>query len=418
MSSTSVTALRSAPGVGFREFVALMAALMAVNALGVDSMLAALPDMADSLGIGQENQRQWIIASYMLGFGATQLIVGPLGDRFGRRPVLLIGLLCYVGTSLFASLATSFEIMILARTLQGMAASATRVLVVAMVRDCYSGRQMARVMSLTFIVFLAVPMIAPTAGQLILFVAPWPAIFVMLAALAGMVALWISFRLGETLRPEYRRSIDPFHLLAAARLVLVDRFSLGYTLGLTMSFGAMVGFINSAQQLLGESFGAAELFPLVFAVVAGGMAIASFINSRVVLRLGSRFVSHGAMLAYIALCALHLVSLLVVGDSLLSFTVFQFAIMLCSGLLGANFGAMAMENMGEIAGTASSIQGTISTLGGTLIGIAIGQSFNGTAFPLVTGYFLCSLGILGAVLYAERGRLFRPHHAAPVPPSQ
>jgi MFS transporter, DHA1 family, multidrug resistance protein len=185
-----------------------------------------------------------------------------------------------------------------------------------------------------------------------------------------------------------------------------------------MSFGGMIGFLNSAQQLFSETFNQPHRFPLFFALIAVGTALAQFLNSRVVMRLGSRLVAHSAMLAFIALNAIHLLSTYMMGDNLISFVLFQCAIMFFSGLGGANFGAMAMETMGAIAGTASSIQGTISTLGGAAIGIAIGQSFDGSSFPLAAGYFLSSLGMLAAVLYAERGELFRPHHAPPVGQNQ
>jgi len=412
LATTSALTERRAV-VGFREFVCLMAALMACNALGIDIMLPALPEIARSLGLTAQNQRQWIVASYMLGFGVTHLVFGPLSDRFGRRPITLIGLGLYVATSIFASLATSFAIMIVARTLQGMAAACMRVLSVAMIRDCYSGRQMAQVMSLSFIVFMAVPMLAPSFGQLILLVAPWQTIFHILAAFAAIVAIWLSLRMGETLHPEYRRPSGIGDLVAAARTVLTDRCSLGYALAMTMSFGAMIGFISSAQQLFAEQFHEPDRFPQIFAFVAGGMALAQFVNSRIVLRLGSRLVAHSALLAYMALSAIHLLKIHLIGDSLISFALFQFLIMFCGGLLGSNFSAMAMESMGAIAGTASSIQGAISTLGGAAIGIIVGQNFDGTAVPVVAGYFLSSLGMLAFVLYAERGKLFRPHHAAP-----
>lgn len=407
---TKPTANKVGATTGFREFVCIVAMLMAINALGIDTMLPALPAIASALNLSSVNQAQWVISAYIVGFGATQFIYGPLADRFGRRPLILICLALYLTTSLLASFATSFEVMIAARVVQGIGAACTRVLAVAIVRDRYSGREMARVMSLSFLVFLAVPMLAPSIGQLILLVAPWHAIFLFLAGFAALVLLWIAMRLPETLHPEYRRAINLREIGKAMRTVVTDRTSIGYTLALTMSFGAMVGFINSAQQVFGGVFNEAERFPLLFAFIAGGMAVASILNSRIVMRVGSRRVSHAALILYIILCAIHLVTIETLGDTLVSFAIFQFAIMFCSGLLGSNFGAMAMEPMGAIAGTAASVQGTISTLGGAIIGILIGQSFDGTAVPVVAGYFLCSLGVLAMVLFAEKGRLFRPHH--------
>jgi DHA1 family bicyclomycin/chloramphenicol resistance-like MFS transporter len=415
MHSPTQPVTGSRPPIGFREFVALMAALMSINALGIDTMLPALPDIARDLGMTTENQRQWVITSYLIGFGLAQLLYGPVADRFGRRPVMLAGLLLYTATSVIASFADTFPTLIVARTLQGMAAAASRVLVISMVRDCYSGRQMARVMSLTFIVFLAAPILAPSIGQLILIFAPWEAIFHGLGLFAAVLAIWLVLRLGETLHPEYRRSIDVREIAAAARLVFTNRHSLGYTLALSMTFGAMIGFVTSAQQLFTDVFDAPNSFPLIFAFIAGAMGVASYVNSRIVMRLGSRRVSHAALLGYIVMNAIHLISIEIFGDSLLSFALFQFAIMFCSGLVGSNFGAMAMDPMGAIAGTASSVQGTISTLIAAAIGIVVGQSFDGSAVPIVLGFFIGGIGALIAVLYAERGKLFRSQHVAPTP---
>ncbi|MCE7796596.1 multidrug effflux MFS transporter [Sphingobium sufflavum] len=405
---------RGGVAIGFREFVCIVAMLMAINALGIDTMLPALPAIATALNLSSVNQAQWVVSAYMIGFGATQFIYGPLADRFGRRRLIILCLGLYATTSLLASFAASFEVMIAARMMQGVAAACTRVLAVAIVRDRYSGREMARVMSLSFLVFLAVPMLAPSIGQLILLVAPWHAIFLFLGGFAIFVLGWVSLRLPETLHPEYRRAIRLKQIGAAMRTVVTNRTSIGYTLALTLSFGAMVGFINSAQQVFG-AFGEAEHFPILFAFIAGGMAFASILNSRIVMRVGSRRVSHTALILFISLCAIHLAATLIFGDNLVSFSLFQFAAMFCSGLLGSNFGAMAMEPMGEIAGTAASVQGTISTLGGAIIGIIVGQNFDGTVVPVVAGYFLCSLGILAMVLFAENGRLFRPHHEVRVP---
>ncbi|MFT3965813.1 MAG: multidrug effflux MFS transporter [Sphingobium sp.] len=411
-TSSSATA---GGGIPFREFVALVAALMAINALGIDSMLPALPHIAHSLGLATENQQQWVVSAYIIGMGASQILFGPLADRYGRRAPVLFCLVLYAVMSLFASVASSFAMMIVARVLQGMGAAGTRVISVAMVRDRYEGREMARVMSLAFIVFLAVPMLAPAVGSLVMLVAPWRSIFHVLAGFAAFVAIWMILRVPETLHPEYRRPIEMGKLAEGIRTVITNRTSIGYTAALTLSFGGMVGFINSAQQIFSVTFhGSADRFPLFFALVAGGMAVASFANSQIVMRLGTRRVSHSALLLFIALTGIHLVTTVLIGENLVSFTLFQCAMLFCAGLMGSNFGAMAMEPMGAIAGTASSVQGMLSTLFGALIGVAIGQSFNGSTTPLVTGYFLCSLGILCAVLHAENGRLFRPHHSDPV----
>lgn len=396
--------------MGFREFIGLMAALMAINALGIDTMLPALPQMAASLGITEDNQRQWIIAAYLFGFGAAQLFYGPLADRFGRRPVLLGSLGLFALMSVAATLAHDFDTIIITRTLQGVAAASSRVLTISIVRDCYEGRKMARVMSLTFIVFLAVPILAPSIGQLIMLAAPWHWIFHALAAYAVLILVWAALRLPETLHPEDRQRIAVRELAAAARRVLTDRTSLGYTIASALLFGSLLGFINSAQQIFTDVFDAASYFTLVFAGVAGFMGLASFLNSRIVERLGTRRVSHAALLAMIAVSAVHVVVAASGAETLASFAAFQAATMFCFGLAGSNFGAMAMEPVGHIAGTASSIQGFISTVCAAAIGLVIGQSYNHTTVPVAAGYLILALLSLAAVLFTERGRLFLPRH--------
>src|SRR3546814_67114 len=277
--------------IGFREFVGIVAALMALNALAIDVMLPALPEIGEALNIVEENQRQWIITSYLLGFGSAQLVWGTLADRFGRRPILLVCLSSYVLFSAASAFADSFALMMVARVLQGIAAAAARVLAVSIVRDRYSGRQMARVMSLSFIVFLGVPILAPSIGQLILLIAPWRWIFGILGGTGMIVLIWTAWRLPETLHPEYRLPITPQRWFGAWRMVIGQCMSIGYTVALALLVGSLFGFINSAQQIFFDVFHQPKLFTLVFAGVAGSMAIASFVNSHIVERLGTRMVS-------------------------------------------------------------------------------------------------------------------------------
>lgn len=398
------TALHTA--MGFKQFVAMIAALMATNALAIDSMLPALGKIGVSLGLAAANERQWIVTAYLLGFGAAQIIYGTLADRYGRRPVVFLALSVYIAASLAAAFAHSFELMMIARVVQGLGAAGTRVLAVSIVRDCYAGRRMARVMSLSFLVFLGVPVLAPSIGQLIMLIAPWRAIFVALAMFAAAVMLWIGYKLPETLHPADRRPIEIASIIAAARTTISNRFSLGYTLAMTLVIGGMFGFINSAQQVFSQVFHEARLFTLIFALIAGSIAVASLINARLVNRLGSRMISHIALLGFIAVAFLHAAIALHGDETLWSFTILQAAMMFCFGLMVGNFGAMAMAPLGHIAGSAASIQGFVSTVSAALIGFFIGQNFNGTVIPLTLGFALCSLGALGFVLLAESGHLF------------
>jgi len=395
------------PGVGFVEFVALMAGMMAINGLAIDSMLPALPAIGDELGLAFENQRQWIITAYLLGFGAFQIVYGPLADRFGRRPILLFGIGTYALFSLLAAFSTSFEFMMLTRVVQGVGSAASRVLVIAIVRDCYSGRQMAKVMSLSMIVFLTVPILAPSIGQAIMLIATWHWIFAGLAIFAALLLVWAFIRLPETLHPEDRLPIEVGRIAQAFRTVLTNRIAVGYMLAMTLVLGALFGFINSAQQVFVDVFDEPGRFTFIFALIALSIAAASFVNSRVVEKLGTRRVSHSALIGFAFFAGVNLITALTGHQTLTSFAILQAATMFCFGLTGPNFGAMAMEPVGHVAGTASSIQGFVTTLGGAIIGFLIGQQFNGTTVPMLAGYV--GLGTLAiVVVWIAEGRLFQP----------
>ena len=399
-------------GPGFPEFVCLIAMMMALNALAIDAMLPALPAIGTALGVVTENSRQWVITAYLLGFGVAQIIYGPLADRYGRKPILMVGLSLYVLFSALAAFAPTFETLILARVCTGVGAAAMRVLAVSIVRDRYSGRTMARVMSLSFLVFLGVPILAPTLGQLILNVGPWPWIFGVLAVAGGAFMLWSAIRLPETLRLEDRLPIRVDRIIAAFREALTNRRSMGYTLAMTAITGSLFGFINSSQQIFFDVFDEPALFTTFFGLMAGGVAIASLLNARLVERLGSRLISHTALLGFIVIGLTHSVVTLSGHETIWTFAVLQGLTMFCFGLIAGNFGAMAMEPMGHIAGTASSAQGFISTTAGSTLGFLIGQQFNGSVAPLALGVTGCGILALTAVLFAERGRLFSAHSPA------
>ncbi|WP_271084930.1 multidrug effflux MFS transporter [Brevundimonas sp. NIBR11] len=405
----------AAKGPGFPEFVCMIALMMALNALAIDSMLPALPDIGNALGVANENSRQWVITAYLLGFGAMQIAYGPLSDRFGRKPILMIGVGLYVAFSLVAMLAPTFETLILARVGQGLGSAATRVLAVSIVRDRFSGRTMARVMSLSFLVFLGVPIIAPSLGQVILLVAPWEAIFGVLAFAGVALMIWAGLRLPETLHPQDRLPIEARRIALAFREALTNRTSIGYTLAMTAITGALFAFINSSQQIFFDVFEAPALFTTVFALIAGGIALASITNAKLVEKLGSRMIGHTALLGFISFGAIHLMVCLSGHETIWTFGILQACTMFCFGLLAGNFGAMAMEPMGHIAGTASSAQGFISTIVGSLIGFAIGQAFNGTVVPMTAGITACGIAALLFVLLAERGRLFVARNRVPAP---
>jgi len=415
MTSTPTTTAAAQKGPGFAEFVCLIAVMMAMNALAIDAMLPALPHIGEDLGVVNENTRQWVITAYLLGFGGAQLFYGPLADRFGRRPILFIGIGLYVGFSILAAFAHSFEWLILSRIGMGLGSAATRVLAVSIVRDRYSGRTMARVMSLSFLVFLGVPILAPTVGQLIMLVAPWRWIFGFFALFGGSFLLWAALRLPETLHPEDRMPINVQRIAGAFGQALSSRIGMGYTLAMTAISGALFAFINSSQQIFFDVFKSPGLFTTVFAMVAGGIALASVLNSRMVERLGSRLIAHTALFGFIGFSLLHAAIAYAGHDSLWVFAALQACKMFCFGFIAGNFGSMAMEPMGHIAGTAASAQGFISTIGGALLGFWIGQHFDGTTVPMTVGFAALGVVALLLVLVAEKGRLFKAHHLRPMP---
>ncbi len=409
---------------GHREMTALLAGLMALNAFAIDAMIPALPAIGESLAVSQANHRQLVVVAYMIGFGSTQLVWGPLADRFGRKPVLAVGIALYAGFALLCAIAGSFALLIAARVLQGASAAVTRVLVVAMVRDLFEGEAMARMMSLVFMVFMLVPVLAPSIGQGILLFAPWRAIFLVLAGYGLAMLAWSWLRLPETLRPEYRRSLAWRDIAGAAWATIREPQSRGYTLALTITFGGLVAYISSVQQFVFAAAGAPNAIGLVFAAVAAPMALASWANSRVVGRFGLRLVGHGGAVAFALVTAVHALIGATGGETLVLFVVFQGLAMACFAFTSSNIGTLAMEHMGPIAGTASSVQGVVGTIGGAVIGLLIGQAFDGTAQPFLWGTAACAAVSLGIVLLTEPKRLFagvdpkngtQPIHPAPPP---
>ncbi|MBM3927205.1 MAG: multidrug effflux MFS transporter [Sphingomonadales bacterium] len=394
--------------IPFAEFVALVAALMALTALGIDSMLPALPAIAADLGVTQDNQRQFVVTAFMVGFAFAMLVYGPATDRFGRRPVLVVALVGYVVTNLLAAISGSFVLLLAARAASGAMVAGARTVTVALVRDCYAGRAMARVMSLAFIFFMAAPVLAPTFGQLVLLVGSWRWIFGGIAGVTLVILAWFLARMPETLAQEDRKPFTLGSLGTGAARIVKDRYALGYTLAATMLQGALFGFIGSIQQIVFDVFRVPNLLALVFASVAGTMAIGSFLNSRIVMKMGTRLISHTALLGFILFAAIHLGIALSGAETLANFIIVQALMMMCFGLATSNFSAMAMEHMGDIAGTAASLQGFVATLGAALIGAYIGQSYDGTTVPLYTGFTAMGVIALAIVLLAERGRLFRP----------
>ena len=351
-----------------------------------------------------------VLSIFLVGFGVGQFVMGPLSDRFGRRPILLGGMAVYCIASLLAIAAPSFETLLLARALQGLGTSATRVIATSIVRDCYAGRRMASVMSLAMMVFIAVPVVAPAFGQAVLLLTQWRGIFIVLM-LYGVVALiWSALRMPETLPMANGAGRSPFgEVLDAFRQTVTNRQTLGYALVAGGVLGSLFAFVFISQQVFTGIYQLGHYFPVAFAGVAVGTAIAGFVNSRLVGRLGMRVISHGALIGFVVIAATMLVAAKMQMLPLPLFMVLSVSMMFAFGLMIANFTALAMEPQGHIAGTAASLYGSITTLLGIGIGATIGQDYDGTLVPFATGFLLCTLAALAVVLVVEKGRLFQPH---------
>ena len=388
------------------EFIALMAALMALNALAIDVMLPALPYMGEALGVANENERQFVVSSYMLGMGIAVLAFGPLSDRFGRRAPLLVGMGIYIVAAIAAIFAPTFGALLLLRFIQGMGAASVRVITMSVVRDRYSGREMAEVMSLTFMVFMAIPIIAPGVGQILLLTGPWQTIFIFMGVLAAAFWLWTYKRLPETLALDKRRPLTLSGIATSFKIVFTNRPAISYGLAGMFLFGALFGFISSSQQIYVDIYGLGVYFPVAFAAMAGLMAVSSFTNSRIVRRLGMRRLSHGAMLSFTIFSGIWLALALAGFMPLWLFFPLLAVIMFSFGWASSNMNSLSMEPLGAVAGTASSVFGFIQTVGGALIGGYTGQHFDGTTVPAATGYFAMGVLALICILIAEKGKLF------------
>jgi MFS transporter, DHA1 family, multidrug resistance protein len=414
MSDTNAGALvssRHSP-MGFPEFVLIIASIMALNPLATDMMLPALSDIRAAFHIAAANRPQMVLSIYLVGFAAGQFVMGPVSDRFGRRPVLLGGMAVYCIASLFAIVAPSFQNLLLARALQGVGTSATRVIATSIVRDCYAGRRMASVMSLAMMVFIAVPMVAPAFGQAVMLVSEWRGIFIVLMVYGVLALVWSGLRLPETLPEQKRESLAIGAVLSAFRQTVTNRQTLGYALAAGCVQGSLFSFMFSAQQVFTEVYSLGHYFPVAFGAIALGFAIAAFLNSVFVGRFGMRAISHGALLCFVAVAGGMLVAAKL---QMLTFPLFMALAVLMTfsfGLMFANFTSLALEPQGNIAGTASSLYGSITTLLGIGIGATIGQSFDGTLLPFATGFCCCTLAALTVVLVVERGRLFEPRQVA------
>jgi DHA1 family bicyclomycin/chloramphenicol resistance-like MFS transporter len=402
----------AASSLPYWELVVMIACLMALNAASIDIFIPSLQEIGTQLGVATENQRQLVITAYIIGFGGAQIVYGTLSDRFGRRPVLFAGIAIYVLASFAAIFSPTFQVLLALRAVQGIGAASTRVIAVSIVRDCFGGPRMASVMSLVMMVFMAVPVVAPNIGQIIMNYGTWQEIFLLIGLFGSGVLVWAYLRLPETLHPEDRRPLTVRRTAEAFRIVLSNRRAFGYTVATALIFGVLFGFINQAEQIYTGIYDLGPTFTLYFSATAIFMAAASFTNSRLVERIGMRRLSHGALCGFAILSAIQLGLSFALGG-VMPLPLF-FGLMLVTfcmfGFIGTNFNALALDPLGHVAGTASSVLGFMQTLGGGLLGASIGAFYDGTLLPLYLGFVVLSCSSLLCVFIAEKGQLFARLH--------
>ncbi|MEM1079537.1 MAG: multidrug effflux MFS transporter [Pseudomonadota bacterium] len=385
------------PRLSQPEFIALMAMLFATIAFSIDAMLPALPEIAAELTPDDVNRAQLIVTSFVFGMGFGTLLAGPLSDSFGRKPVIVAGALLYCVAAALAWAAQSLELALVARLVQGIGAAGPRVVAIAMVRDLYVGRHMARIMSLVFLIFALVPAIAPSLGALIIHLAGWRAIFAAFIGFAVFSVGWMMIRQPETLPLDARRPLSLREVARNVAEVLSDRVVRLSILAQTMAFGTLFATLSSTQPVFDVTFGEATHFHLWFAAIAVLASSASAINARLVVRLGMRRMVRSVLTGQIAISTTFLlVSWVGWPDALHLWAYFLWvtSVFFMAGMTLGNLNAIAMEPMGHIAGTAASVVGSVSTMGSVLLAVPIGLMFNGTPVPGVAGVLVLCIGAL------------------------
>lgn len=360
---------------------------MSLTALSIDAMLPALAQIGRDLNVQNANGRQLVISVLFFGLAVGQLFFGPLSDKTGRKPAIYAGFACFIAGSLVSMFAISFPMMLFGRLLQGAGISAPRTVTLALVRDQYEGRAMARVMSFVMTVFILVPMIAPTMGQAILLFSGWRTIFGSFVLLTLITFLWFALRMPETLAPEKRAPFSWRRIITTTREIIRIRPAIGYTVTAGFVSGAFIGYLNSSQQIFQEQYALGELFPLFFAIIALSVGLASLLNARLVIRIGMRSLVRGSLMTILVLSSVALVIALATAGHPPLWLLMAYLMMslFCIGILFGNMNSLAMEPLGNIAGIGAAVVGALSTLISVMLGTVIGQNYNGTVLPVVAG---------------------------------
>lgn len=393
--------------MGRTEFIAMSALMISLVALSIDAMLPVLPQIGHSLGNTDPNDAQWIIGALFLGLGAGQILYGPLSDVFGRKPLIFIGLVIFASGSFISGNSEDFQTMLLGRLLQGLGVAGPRIVMIAMIRDRFSGREMAQVMSFIMAVFILVPAIAPSIGQGISFIADWRAIFWFFICLSAVNILWFSIRQVESLPKVQRSPLSLKNMASGCAEAAKNRTTLFYMLATGMVFTPFVAYLSMAPQVFQQDYALGDWFPLHFALLALAIGGASIVNSKLVMKFGMRRICRVA-LAFAMSCAGGFALVTVFSDrppSLISITIVLYLIFFCMGLLFGNLNALAMEPMGHIAGLAAAFIGFGSTLISVALSPIISQTYTGSPVPLIAGFSLfCALSLSASYLADKETR--------------
>lgn len=389
----------SSSPLGLPEFVTMLALMVSLLAMSIDAMLPALGEIGDDLRPGNPNDVQYVVTMMLLGFGAGQIIAGPLSDSYGRKPVIYGGYVLFIIGCILSIVAQEFGTMLVGRFLQGLGAAAPRIVSVALVRDGYQGRAMARIMSIIMAIFILVPSIAPAIGQGVMLFADWRAIFGLLLAIAMIAFVWFAIRQPETLPPRMRRKFSAGAVAGGIREAVSYRAMAGYTLASGLMFGAFVGYLSSSQQIFQDAYDVGRWFVVYFACASLSIGAASAFNAKVVVRLGMKYMTVRALIGLTAASCLFIPMILASNGlpPLWLFMTWLMAVFFCIGIVFGNFNALAMETVGHMAGLGAAIVGSVSTFISLPIGWAVGAAFDGTITPLVIG-FAVSGGLCLAVM--------------------
>jgi len=372
------------------EFILMMAFLMSMAALPTDAILPALPDIAKDVIFYKANDIQYIISSFMMGVTLGQLLYGPMSDSFGRKISVYVGLFLFIISCIGSIFSDNCYEMIFFRFLQGFGVVSARVLVVTIVRDILKGKEMANLMSIVVSVFIFIPAVAPALGQVILEFFSWHHIFTFFIAFTLVGAVWLHFRLPETLKEEDKREFSLKSIKEAFFIVMTNKIVVIYIIIGGLSFGAFMGYLISAQVIFHEYFEVGEMFAVYFSVGAASIGISSLANSKVVHHFPLLKVAKVAsLISFVASVIFMTVFYHTMMDvPLYAFVAYISFVMFCAGFVFGNVNALAMEPLGKVAGMASSVIGMFSNLIAVLIGAVIGQLYNGTLTPVILGYLL------------------------------